>query len=258
MPYFEGTIEDFYKFLGPRTSNLVTKIARPRRKEQKSCKQLKEDGAKCGKHTKLDAAHLKGRTRKEIITEILKETAEYNPQTKTYKINIDDFEEKFEEKHKDFFTVIEFMCRKHHKAYDKVNTITDNEDDYVEVEIYEPELVNTEIDFESSTLHVKSAIINQVDYLNKENCSAARISHDNWNFNMDKQKLKADFYLLCFNQFESNLAIIKIKANSLEADLLIKKSDPKKISINIPFSESVFVEKTTRYEFEYIESFNLI
>ena len=167
MANFEGSIDDFYKYLGPRTSNIVTKLARPKRKEQKSCKQLKDDGKPCGKWKGLDAAHLKGRERKILIEEILKERAvklKSSDNKQFYRIAIKDFEEEFEKKHKKFFNVIEFMCRKHHKNYDTKNKILNNEDDYVEVEQY-LECSNIE------SKNVKAILINHINYLNNNNCS---------------------------------------------------------------------------------------
>lgn len=255
MAYFEGTLDEFYVFLGARTSDLVTKIARPRRKEQKSCKQLKEDGSKCGKYTKLDAAHLKGRTRKEIIQEILQETGEFNNQNNSYKINIADFEERFISKHDDFFSVIEFMCRKHHKAYDTKNKLQNIGDDYIEVA--ENEIDNSEIDFGSDTKQIKSSLINHIDYLTKDNCVASRISKDIWNLNPKISQLKKDCYLLCFNQYEMQVIVLKMKANEFDYSNHIKKSDKTKISINILYSEEELIEKKMRYTFEYIETIKL-
>lgn len=258
MAFFEGTLEDFYKYLGPRTSDIVTRLARPNRKVQKTCRQPKDDGTTCGKWKGLDAAHLKGRERKILIEEILEEFAlklKKNDNKQYYKIAIKDFEEEFEKKHKDFFNVIEFMCRKHHKAYDAKNKVLNNEDDYVEVEqrIAYNDIAYNDIDSKK----VKTILINNIDYLNNNNCSIARISNDNWNFNIEKTSTNSDFYLLCFDQLQQSVVILKIEANQLETDKLIKKSKPTKISLNIPYSEEQFIEKKTACILEFMEHIKL-
>ena len=258
--YFEGTPDEFYKFLGARTSNIVTEISKPFRKIQRSCRDedIDENANKkvCGKRKSLDAAHLKDRTRKILIQEILEEYGIENEKG-IYKISIYEFEEEFRNKHKDFFKVIQFRCRKHHRAYDIKNKIENNEDEYVEIEASESIICNTDINFETTTKEVKAVLIQNMDYLNKDNCSVARISHDNWNFNINVEKVKSDFYLICFNQFDFYVTILKITAKTLKSEMLIKKSNPKKMSLNVPFSEIGFVEKTSGYILEYIDSVQL-
>lgn len=258
MAYFQGTKEEFYKFLGPRTSDIVTEISRPKRKHQKSCKDedIDDNGKKkvCGKWKSLDAAHLKDRTRKILITEILEEFAEKNTKQSTYKISLDKFEEEFRNKHEDFFKVIQFRCRKHHRAYDNKYKVEDLQDEIVipTDEIYIPDF---EIDSSTKSGTLKKLIVAKVSYLREDNCRIARISTDKWNFNLKIDELKRDFYLLCYNQTDFSVAVLKVIKNTIQ--IKAKTSDKKKISLNIPYSESKFIEKTTAKTLDFVESFEL-
>lgn len=123
MAYLEGTLDEIYKYLGPRTSDIVTQLARPHRKnEYGNRKSCIEPG--CKQYTGLHAAHLKGRERRVLIQEILNEFGDLKVD-KTYRINLETFEEQFRKKHDDFSNVIQFMCPKHHKKYDLKNGIAD-------------------------------------------------------------------------------------------------------------------------------------
>ncbi|MFV0174920.1 hypothetical protein OBK14_11495 [Empedobacter falsenii] len=131
MAFIQGTLEEVYTFLGPRTSDIVTQLARPHRKKngiRKSCGELNNDGSICKQYTGLHAAHLKGRERKILIQEILEEFGEKITNI-TYKIDLNLFEEEFKKKHENFHDVIKFMCPKHHKNYDLNNGIDSSKED---------------------------------------------------------------------------------------------------------------------------------
>lgn len=254
MAYFEGTQEEFYTFLGPRTSDLVYKISKPFRKQQKSCLDKDENSKVCGKWKNLDAAHLAHRTRIIIINEILEEFGEKNTKLNTYKISIEDFEKEFHNKHKDFFNTIQFRCRRHHRAYDKKykvvdlkdNVMVDNEKDY------EP---NFDLDYHTKSNIIKSYLLSKVTTLKKDICSIAKNSGNKWNFNINVKDLNKEFYLICYNQNDFTAVVLKINKNSLTINS--KKSNKDLVSINIPYSETEFIEKKTGYKFEIIELIKL-
>ncbi|WP_312752122.1 hypothetical protein [Epilithonimonas hominis] len=261
MATFEGTFEEFYKFLGPRTSDLVTKYARSKRKEQKSCNQF--DGEKrCGKYTRLDAAHLCGRERSVLIKEILDEFAT-KKEGGVYEMGLADFEIKFGDKHNDFFNVIEFMCRKHHKAYDaknkKENNCTPDINDYEETPDNYLEIPNLE---EIDIKKLRKDLVEKINYenLNINNCSISRICFKGksgfWNVNIPVEKSDSDYYLLCYNQFNHNVVVLKLEANHLK-DVEPKK-DKKSVSISIPFSESEFIVNKTSRMLEFIDSYSIL
>ena len=131
MAFIEGTLEEIYTFLGPRTSDIVTQLAKPHRKNKygnrKSCGEKNNDDSICKQYTGLHAAHKKGRERKILIQEILEEFGEKNTDS-TYKIDLNLFEEEFKKKHENFNEVIKFMCPKHHKNYDLKNGINNSKE----------------------------------------------------------------------------------------------------------------------------------
>ena len=236
MAIFEGTADEFYTFIGPRTSDLVTKIARPHRKG-KSCRELKEDNKPCGKWKSLDAAHLKGRERKILIQEILKEKGHSIDGLK-YSIDLEVFEKVFTEKHDSFFDVIRFMCRQHHKTYDINNKINTDENDLVSIEsedlVFEKELTE-----KVNAKDLKGRLMLDQSYLNNGDCSIASLHHDNWNFNLNKSTKSG--HLLCLNQFDRSVVILEFNFKDLDVEANLKK-DKKNISLNIPYDESGFVE----------------
>jgi hypothetical protein len=65
MANFEGTIQEFHEYLGPRIRNKINNLTRIHRKRKKGicehCDDLKE----------LHSAHILGRERRTIIEEVL-------------------------------------------------------------------------------------------------------------------------------------------------------------------------------------------
>lgn len=168
MAYFEGNLKEIYKYLGPRTSDIVTQLARPFRKTEKghriSCVGKNDDGTTCKKYTGLHAAHLKGKERIKMIQEILNEYGEKLSHD-NYRINLETFETEFRNKHSDFNNVINFMCPMHHKQYDYRNSIIDEFDNapiFAKEELIE-KLEAEEINNESNTedIDIKDYIKNK-------------------------------------------------------------------------------------------------
>ena len=251
MATFEGTVEEFYAFIGPRTSDLVTKIARPYRKG-KSCRELKEDNKPCGKWRYLDAAHLKGMERKILIQEILEDEGEKLDNSR-YKIDLGAFEKAFEKKHDPFNDTIKFMCRKHHIAYDRTENIKSDDNDFVTVEseelVFEKDLTE-----KVNAKELKIELMSQHAYLNNGDCSIASLHHENWNFNLNKSTKSG--HLLCLNQFDRSVVILEYDFTALDVEANLKK-DKKKISLNIPFDESGFIENKLGDVFKNIDVIEL-
>lgn len=89
MAYFEGTVEEFMRFLGGYARNRVQSLTSAYRKKIGKCEE-------CGSHTKqLDAAHLHGKERLVIIGEILKDFTEDG----VVKIDLNVFQEIFDQAH---------------------------------------------------------------------------------------------------------------------------------------------------------------
>lgn len=113
-PLFEGTNEDFHKYFSGFCRNLVQKITRSHKLEIGCCEN-------CGEASKqLDAAHIHGFERKEIINKILVDFEE----DRLIKINLNVFEELFTEAHKPVESVIKILCKNCHNKYDNEMVIT--------------------------------------------------------------------------------------------------------------------------------------
>ncbi|WP_313375255.1 hypothetical protein [Chishuiella sp.] len=256
MANIEGTLEEIYTYLGPRTSDIVTQLARKHRKNKRgnriSCGELNEDGDKCKKYTGLHAAHLKGRERKIIIQEILEEFAEKKTDS-IFKMNLENFEVEFRKKHENFENTIQFMCPKHHKQYDLNNKVNDL-DNIILLTDDKISLDDIILTFETKSKSIKSYLLASIPYLNDDNCSIARISGENWNFNPKLKKLKTDYFLLCYNQYDFNFTIVKIKGNQINLD---PKKNKSKVSLMIPYTDSEFTEKKSNEILEVIDIYSL-
>ncbi len=113
-------------------------------------------------------------------------------------------------------------------------------------------IINT---YETKSKSIKPYIIASNPYLNDENCSIARISKDNWNFNPKMKNLKTDYFLLCYNQYDFNVTIVKIKGNQI--NIAPKKKDKSIVSLNIPYTDSEFTEKKSKEILEIINIYSL-
>lgn len=239
MAVFEGTLENFYTFLGPRTSNIVTEISRSYR-NGKSCRQITETGKACGKWRYLDAAHLKGRERKILIKEVLEEHA-VKLEDDYYKIGMEQFEQAFRDKHLDFFNVIEFMCRKHHMAYDIKNKIAFNEDDYPVEKTTSENVID--VDFGIETLReispskpgliveqlqalianiVKKDVCNQYNLRNSQ-VTFSRKLDSFWNFDVRKKKFDTDFAFIFYDQANRIYKVALIEPNTISVESFPEK-----------------------------------
>lgn len=109
MAYFEGTVEEFMRFLGGYARNRVQSLTSAYRKKIGKCEE-------CGSHTKqLDAAHLHGKERLVIIGEILKDFTEDG----VVKIDLNVFQEIFDQAHQPPENVIRILCKPCHRTYDR-------------------------------------------------------------------------------------------------------------------------------------------
>lgn len=242
MALIEGTLEEIYTFLGPRTSDIVTQLAKPHRKNKYgnriSCGEELEDGKNCKKYTRLHAAHVKGRERKIIIQEILEEFGEKISDT-TYKIDLILFEEEFKKKHENFNEVIKFMCPKHHKNYDsKENSILLITDEELDELI---EFTDT-LDQENLSIDIVKDLLKSVNPtdLKKEigirfNINPSQISFSNisisnlkWNFDIDEVKFKDDFIFIFIDKNKESYKVALIKANTLDINIFPTKGIDKK------------------------------
>ena len=107
MAEFIGTKKEFNRFFEPHLRNFVQNLTRKYRREIGKCEH-------CGTENNLESAHAKGKERMEIIDKILIDFYSEN----NYRININDFENKFKKEHENLHEVILILCKDCHSTYD--------------------------------------------------------------------------------------------------------------------------------------------
>lgn len=113
MASFEGTIEEFRRYVGPRLRNLVQQISRKHKNEVGACEH-------CGATKNLESAHVNGRDRNQIIDSILDDFTINNIIT----VDLSQFEDLFKTEHKPIEKSILILCKSCHRRYDKKDTDT--------------------------------------------------------------------------------------------------------------------------------------
>jgi len=109
MASFIGNSKDFNRFIGPMIRNLVQKITKKHKQNIGCCEECGAVGQE------LDAAHIHGLGRKEIIENITNNFSHQGIIT----IDLDIFEEKFIENHDPIEKVIRILCKSCHRKYDE-------------------------------------------------------------------------------------------------------------------------------------------
>jgi hypothetical protein len=209
MANFEGTVEEFIKFVGPYARNSVQSLS----KELRSKKKCEE----CGSRTKkLDAAHKKGFERNKIIVSILADNMEEN----TVDIDLGVFSEKFKAAHTPPEKVIRILCKECHRKYDKTDP-----DDYEEIEkndIIESEnMVKDIIDSwkNSKKNGIEIAVKNGFRGITGNNSIFANVNNavNVWWLEPDNRKFSEDLYFLLSNANTKKLSILKIPAGTISS-----------------------------------------
>lgn len=107
MASFTGTKEEFHRYIGPRLRNVVQQITKKRKTENSVCEH-------CSAEDELEAAHVKGKERKDIIDRILKESTTGG----IYTVELGTFEDRFKEEHQPLEKSILLLCGACHRKYD--------------------------------------------------------------------------------------------------------------------------------------------
>lgn len=255
MALFEGSFVDFEKFIGPATNKIVTKLGKELKKRQKTCQnnflgKHTMNCDKCGKYKSLDTAHFshKKLDRKSIIKNILNE---YYKNGSSYSVDLNTFLNHYQEAHLPLEDNLIMLCRPHHRAYDKKHNVKDEY--FEENDVDTGVMVDSEDSRKSDVKQLKNKLIDSLDYLKNANSKIARISGEQWNFNIGIEEKKG--YLLCLNQFDWTITVLKYDFSVYQIGNL--KKDGNKISLLIPFSESEFRDKFTEYQYEIVENINL-
>ena len=111
---FIGSFDDFKKYVGPKCRNEVNIFCKSERVKHNSICEY------CGNPGVLESAHIVERP--VMMKEILDKY--YKDGNGMYKVNLDEFFQKFREAHLPIEEHIFFLCKNCHNKLDKTNTLT--------------------------------------------------------------------------------------------------------------------------------------
>jgi hypothetical protein len=111
MAELKCTFKEFHKFIGPRIRNAIQNLTKKRKKELDHICQF------CKKKNELEAAHIRGNGRKQIIENILSKYIQKENKN-LVKIDLQEIEETILSAHKPINDYFKFLCSKCHKEYD--------------------------------------------------------------------------------------------------------------------------------------------
>ncbi len=109
MAIFQGNIQEFHHFIGPKIRNAINTWTRKHRKEKKGICEF------CGKVSELQSAHVHGRDRRTIIEVIL---AKYTDSMGHISCTIKEAEAEILEAHEPIEKTFKFICHPCHVKYD--------------------------------------------------------------------------------------------------------------------------------------------
>ncbi len=109
MPSFEGTVQEFHNYIGPRIRNVVNSLTRKPRLERNGICEF------CGKKGTLESAHVHGKGRRKIIEDVLRNYT--NGKTiRIHDLNI--IEQEILDAHLPLSKTFKFICKPCHTEYD--------------------------------------------------------------------------------------------------------------------------------------------
>ncbi len=110
MVKFEGTLQDFHLFIGPKIRNDVATLTKKKKNELHNICQ------KCNENKKLDTAHIHGRSGKDIIEIVM---SKYKSDNGQYVVsNLHTVMKEIKTEHLPIEKNFYFLCKKCHLAYD--------------------------------------------------------------------------------------------------------------------------------------------
>lgn len=118
MARFEGTVREFKRVVGPFLRNVVNEISRAQKKSLGACEH-------CGATANLQAAHVRGRGRTDIIDLLLGAS---DPEAQV-DVDLADFESAFRREHLPVERAILILCQACHRRYDSPGPPADVVDD---------------------------------------------------------------------------------------------------------------------------------
>lgn len=107
MGRFEGTVREFKRYIGPHLRIVVQQITRKQKAAVGACEH-------CGASGELDAAHVHGRDRTDIINLLLGNSEA----DASVDVDLGDFESAFKREHDPVEKAILVLCSSCHRKYD--------------------------------------------------------------------------------------------------------------------------------------------
>ncbi len=141
MAQFKGSLNDFHILVGPKVRNDVATITKKTKNELNSICQH------CNEKRELDAAHIHGRSRKDIIKIVLEP---YKIDDNTYSIqNLHNVLTDIKVEHLPVRDNFYFLCKECHKKYDNGNkppkTILETKHEYLTSHPVSSDTLNTDV-----------------------------------------------------------------------------------------------------------------
>lgn len=109
MARFNGTVQDFHQYLGPRLRNVINLAAAAQRK---LCGGICQE---CGQKAELQSAHIHGRGRRVLIESVL---ADYVQTGGLVDCDLEEAERRIIAAHMPIEETFRFLCHPCHVAYD--------------------------------------------------------------------------------------------------------------------------------------------
>lgn len=116
MATFTGTADEFKRYLGPRLRNLVQQITKSHKATVGACEH-------CGGGGTLEAAHIHGRGRNQIIAELLGRRSA----NEVVSLDLGELEARFRSEHEPVEKAILILCQPCHTRYDTLGRRSDGE-----------------------------------------------------------------------------------------------------------------------------------
>lgn len=230
MAQFEGTIEDFTKYIGPFARNKVQYITRKYKKSIGKCEN-------CGTKKNLESAHVIGKSRPEIISNILQNYFE----NEYLQVDLTAFEEQYVDSHLPIERTIKVLCKECHKKYDRDYIPKTSDKNNIESE--KIKMLLSEIKLKKSDA-IRLLKNNKIKDIDSKNCVFSNInkSKDVYWLEPINEKFKEDLFIILNDSMNQKLHLFKIGRNQIRnpEQIFEQRIDKYSSKLIIPFSETCF------------------
>jgi hypothetical protein len=247
MAQFIGNSDEFIKFIGGYARNKVQTLTRTYRKNIGKCEE-------CGSRTKkLDAAHVTGKERPVLISNILNN---FIDEKGIITLELQDFEDQFCIAHNPIETSVRILCKECHREYDKAQNSaepiideSDEEIDYEKIEQKDIAIVAKII--EDAKMNKSKAVAFVLEKTNTilDNKSVIYSNVNNtvnvWWLEPTNDKFKKEISILLNNSIKRKLFLFRIPANTIENPQVLfeQRKDKGASKITLEVSDVDFIDK---------------